>query len=412
MKTLRLTGTILLSILIVFCISSCGGDDDPTTPTPTPTPTPVAAKIEIPETENTKPVFNSEGGVATVTFTSTQAWTASVSNSEDTKWLSVSPSSGNAGQYTLTIKGNKNETLKNRESGIIIKSGTASQTISVSQEKGEPFLTLDSKEYKIGSEGGDISVIVKTNMDLTVEIPDNNWISQSSSSTSNQTYTFTTAPNDGYDQRSIEIVFVNQEYELSDKIVVIQNQKDAIIVSKKEFNVSVNGETIEVDIEANVDYSVDISSGWITQADTRALQKNKLSFVVAANSSSDSRTATVIIHGNGLSEVITINQRGFIYVSELSLNKTSIELYVGDTAQLKATIAPTNADNKELQWYSQNSWVAHVDENGLVTARNEGTVIIYVYADNGRTKAECQVTVKKQSFTNGNESFGNEKQEW
>ena len=87
-------------------------------------------------------------------------------------------------------------------------------------------------------------------------------------------------------------------------------------------------------------------------------------------------------------------------------------MYVGDTAQLKATIVPTNADNKELQWYSQNSWVAYVDENGLVTARNEGTVNIYVQADNGRTNAECQVTVKKQSFTNGNEDFGNEKQEW
>ena len=496
MKTLRLTGTILLSILIAFCISSCGGDDDPTTPTPTPTP--VADKIEIPATENTKPVFNTEGGTATVTFTASKAWTAIVANND---WLSISPSSGGAGISTLTITTNANDTPDDRTATITIKGGTASQSINVTQkqkdaltissdkievdseggkisvevkanidfsvitdvdwitqadtramkttnlvfnvmvnngtEKREghitinsggfsetvavyqagasPVLTLATKEFALNTGGGDISIEVKSNVDLIISLPEDGWIKQSGISTISDDeiiYEFIVAENNTYDERKGEIVFSDEKFGLKEKAVVTQKQLDVIIVEKDEFSFSIEGGSFDVKAESNVDYEIAINAGWVSQSNTRALKTDQLHFEVSSNGSSEARQAIITLYADNVKKEIKVQQRGVIFVSDIQLNKTSLELYVGDTAQLKATIVPTNADNKELQWYSQDSWVASVDENGLVTANNEGKVIISVYADNGRTKAECQITVKKQSFTNGNEEFGNEKQEW
>lgn len=84
---------------------------------------------------------------------------------------------------------------------------------------------------------------------------------------------------------------------------------------------------------------------------------------------------------------------GDISVASVSLNKTSLEIAVGESATLVATLQPEDATNFNVAWSSDNSSVATVDESGKVTAVKEGTATITVTTQDGGKTASCVVTV-------------------
>ncbi|MBO6034338.1 MAG: Ig-like domain-containing protein, partial [Paludibacteraceae bacterium] len=54
---------------------------------------------------------------------------------------------------------------------------------------------------------------------------------------------------------------------------------------------------------------------------------------------------------------------------------------IGQTYKLKAEVEPSNATYKDVTWYSTNTSVATVDNNGLVTCKGFGTATITATAD-------------------------------
>lgn len=102
-----------------------------------PTPPAVTPEITIPSTEDLTPAIAAEGGSATVSFKSAADWTAAVSATKAGEWISVSPTSGKAGDAKITITVQKNEDSEAREAAVTIKSGTVSKEIKVSQEAGK-----------------------------------------------------------------------------------------------------------------------------------------------------------------------------------------------------------------------------------------------------------------------------------
>lgn len=93
---------------------------------------------------------------------------------------------------------------------------------------------------------------------------------------------------------------------------------------------------------------------------------------------------------------VTVN---YNEVEGISLNKNSLTLYKGESETLIATIKPANAVNKNINFYSSDSSIATVDSNGLVTAKNEGTVTITVTTEEGGFKEKCTIVVKRISAT-------------
>nr|DAK87730.1 MAG TPA: Tail tube protein [Bacteriophage sp.] len=84
-----------------------------------------------------------------------------------------------------------------------------------------------------------------------------------------------------------------------------------------------------------------------------------------------------------------------VSVTSVSLNKSTLDIKVGETATLTATINPTNATNKNVTWKSDNTQIATVDTAGKVTAIKEGTAKITVKTKDGNHTATCIVTVSK-----------------
>lgn len=83
-------------------------------------------------------------------------------------------------------------------------------------------------------------------------------------------------------------------------------------------------------------------------------------------------------------------------VVSVSLNETSITIDHNATFQLVATINPANAADKSVSWESEKSYIASVDENGLVTSGIfTGSTIITVATTDGKKYASCLVNVEK-----------------
>lgn len=88
-----------------------------------------------------------------------------------------------------------------------------------------------------------------------------------------------------------------------------------------------------------------------------------------------------------------------VSVSNLLLNKTSLQLYKGDTASLQVTVSPTNATDKTVTWVSSNSSVASVDANGKIHGKSAGTAIVKVSSNDGSGITQsCEVVVKEKTL--------------
>ncbi len=83
-----------------------------------------------------------------------------------------------------------------------------------------------------------------------------------------------------------------------------------------------------------------------------------------------------------------------ILVTNIVLDKSSLDLNVSDSYTLVATITPDDATNKEVTWASTDEAVATVDSTGKVTAVSAGSAAITATAkDESGVSASCTVTV-------------------
>jgi uncharacterized protein YjdB len=127
--------------------------------------------------------------------------------------------------------------------------------------------------------------------------------------------------------------------------------------------------------------------------------------VTAVSSGTARITVTTFDGGFTANCTVTVT----VPVAGVTLNKTSLDLYVGDTETLIATVLPSNATNKAVEWTSSAPGIATVSANGVVTAVSAGSATITVKTEVGGYTDKCTVTVKQQLVTSYSESMGAER---
>ena len=86
-------------------------------------------------------------------------------------------------------------------------------------------------------------------------------------------------------------------------------------------------------------------------------------------------------------------------VTDITLTEESKTLGVGATYQLEWTVAPSDADNKDVTFTSSDTKVATVSEDGLITAVATGTSTITVSsADKSEVTASFALTVEEAKY--------------
>lgn len=286
----------------------------------------------------------------------------------------------------------KSEEYDKREGEIVFQSGDLKETLKVYQTGGGVLL-LSKNEYTVSDKGEQIAVELKSNFDFEVKMPQVDWITTTvTRSVSSHTLYYTIVPNETYDKREAEIIFYDRTNKsLADTLKIVQVQKDAILLSQKEYSLGCNEEFIDVEVNTNVDFTIQIPNScasWITIVEnptTKGLEFHKVSFKVAKNTSSDERIGSITIignNGNHVSEVVTVKQAA---AASIVLDKTYYSLnHKGGNLSFEVK---TNVD---LTIESSVDWIKHIstrsieiktlhfviDENVTVNTR-EGVITLH-----------------------------------
>ncbi len=148
-----------------------------------------------------------------------------------------------------------------------------------------------------------------------------------------------------------------------------------------------------VKVTSTSPWTAKVSDGWIVISPASGVSDGNITVTVEAGSGA--RSGSVTVESGELSETVTVNQEPpvFIPVTDVELDKTSLEMRIGDEVQLTATVIPEEATNMEVIWDSSEDAIATVDENGLVKAVAPGPVTITVVTVDGNHEAFCEITV-------------------
>jgi len=83
-----------------------------------------------------------------------------------------------------------------------------------------------------------------------------------------------------------------------------------------------------------------------------------------------------------------------VATTDISLDKTSLDMKVGEQNKLTAKVTPDNATKKDITWTSSDESVATVDSQGNITSKKEGQAIITATTTDGSNlSAKCTVVV-------------------
>jgi hypothetical protein len=227
-------------------------------------------------------------------------------------WISPTTISDTRGlsESSLYFHIKKNDGMK-REGKIVIKSGNLSETVTVYQEGEEPSIVLTEDEYVVTSEGEEIAIQVKSNIDYDMIIPAGvDWIEKiSTRAMSDYTYYLFVKPNDSYDTRETGIIFRSADANLSDTVRITQLQKDAILVAKNEYEIGAEKTKLSFDVSANIDFDVTTSVGWIRLAPkTMSLKDTTLVFDIESNESFEDRVGIITVSNGEISQSIKVIQ--------------------------------------------------------------------------------------------------------
>ena len=264
--------------------------------------------------------------------------------------------------------------------------------VATSCEKA-PFLTLSTpKTINFTDQGGTQSITFTANRSWSVSSSDS-WCKVSPSSGENTdgniTVTLTCEQNTTYDSRSATLTVRVEE--LSETITITQDTNLGLLVSPTSYDLTNAAQSIEVEVRANVKYSVEIDAAckdWITQTGTKALSTEKITFSIAANESYDNREGKITIKqtDGSLSETIVVKQSQtnglFITTPEYDLSNEEHTLSVEVKANVSFQVSP------------QVDWIKYVETKALTSS----TIVLSIEANATYDDRTGTVLVKQ---TNG-----------
>ena len=191
---------------------------------------------------------------------------------------------------------------------------------------------------------------------------------------------------------------------------LINPNEATITLSKQTISV---GETITANVsQSDNESGIDITRcKWIYNQTSTKLGEDETSYTGKFTSESETISLTTTNPGDYYLHVLTVDKAGNKtekvsekvqvkgLVTKITLNPTTLNFIVGDTAskKLSATIEPADAINKNVIWTSTDTNVATVNGSGEVTAVGKGTCTIKATSEtNANVYGSCSVIVKDE----------------
>ena len=175
--------------------------------------------------------------------------------------------------------------------------------------------------------------------------------------------------------------------------VTIENKNisvTSVTLNTNKLNVQI-GDTYQLTAIVNPSNATNKEVKW-TSSNSNVATVSPTGTIVAKSSGTAVITVQTVDGNKTATCTVTVKDNDIV-ATNVSLNKKNLDLKVGNTYQLTATVLPENATNKNVKWYSNNDKVVAIDQNGLLTAKSSGTAIITVTAQNGTLQDTCIINV-------------------
>lgn len=322
----------------------------------------------------------------TVSFTASESWSANVTDTKASSWLSVQPSSGGAGTVNMTVTAQPNTVETARSASVTIKCGSFTKSFSVTQAGNPPAviavesISLDKTELAlVEGEEATLAATVK---------PENATDNTVIWSTSNaEIATVEGGKVTAVKEGEAVITAAAGEKSATCKVTVSRKviEVESITLDMAEVNL-VEGEEVALVATVNPENATDKTVTWTTSnAEVATVEDGKVTAVKEG-------TATITAKAGEKEATCKVAvTKKVIPVESVTLNKTTLSLTKGQSETLTATVSPDNATDKTVTWSSSDATIASVDPNGKVTAMKSGTTTITAKA--GEKSATCAVTI-------------------
>lgn len=147
---------------------------------------------------------------------------------------------------------------------------------------------------------------------------------------------------------------------------------------------------LNVGDSSGLEFSVDNATGSsssVESSDSEVVRVNEDNTLTAVNEG----TATITITASDISKTFTVSVKS-VPVEEIVLNETNLDLQLGHSFTLEATVSPENATDKTISWVTDNNDIIELSETGKIKAKAVGTASVICTANNG-VESVCNVNV-------------------
>ncbi len=352
----------IMSLLLLLAVSCSDSDKELEEPTP---PEPVVAGITFAEDTDRQPLVGSAGGTLSIHFTATASWTASVGNSRADGWISVSPTSGEAGEGSVTVTVASNEGTDERSASVFLVCGEEQETVVVTQKQ-KDALILSQQVYELPAEESTIELEVQSNVSYETSVSVD-WIEPvTSRSLTQETLVFRVAANESEEQRSGAITLKSGELEETVNVYQAGKEKEeepVLLLSDKLLYVGAEGGTVDVQVQSNVAYTYkpEAEYDWIVEPAGRAVSTHTIHLEVQPNETYDPREARFIFTDETatLSDTLVVRQAE---AGGLIVSVSRIDLVAEDTGfslELQTNVDYTVSIDAD--------WLEQIVSRGLAT---------------------------------------------
>ena len=319
---------------------------------------------------------------------------------EATLTASVFPS--DATQSTLTWRSDKPEVATVDQDGNVraVKAGVAVITVSVSETVFETCtVTVVSRVTGISFDVDELEILPGESHQLKVtvlpenaSVPDVNWSSDNAKVAKVSDTGLVTGLSAGV--ATIHAV-TRDGGKMATCLVKVGTPVSGISLSKSSASMYVGDSPLALTAAITPSNASDKSVVW-SSSDASVASVTAGSGLDATVTPVAAGTATITVSTPdgkfSASCALTVMQ----HVTGVSINKSSLTLYTGQTETLSAQVKPEDATDTRLTWSSSDKTVATV-ANGKVTALKAGSTQIRVTSFEGGFQAVCNLTVKQHA---------------
>ena len=207
------------------------------------------------------------------------------------------------------IQANKHTVV--REGTIVFTAGKLRQEVKVMQEAAvaEPGIIVAGDLERVVPTAGKTMLVEFTSSEYWTAKSDQSWCRPmvTSGEPGKVKLEVVLDANGDYDNREAVLTLKGGTYE--QQVKMIQMQKDALIVAKKEYVVKDGAGELALEVQSNVNFEVKVDASWMRQADNkRGLETKVLNFSIDENPTYDAREATITVESGKLKQIVKVVQ--------------------------------------------------------------------------------------------------------